>query len=1135
MWYSRKFISKLLIVTILSGLFGMVGANTQGNIYAGQMTNNYYGESERTDEISSFTGTKIPTKPTIPTEPTPIIKSKITPKPTPTTTPKTPTKPTPTTKPTKPVVSIKDSVKPKTNININKYNKVYPYANIEKPARLEGIEIVLQDNVEFLPADASYNIDEANLTSISSESDLEDFIPQTGIPNHLVNLSPSEKTYQPGTNILKFSDKSISLQKGKIYIDENTQSTYRVIDASGEEAAVVQPRAEDVIKSIYIPNQEIRLTKGNITDMAEGVTLVDEDDSISSYASGAMEAELPEPDRSRNFHEFNIPEMILFEMPSNPNKKPVETEQPKGKNEPTVKPTPTPHPENRDAKDTSNSGSLSIVVKLKGGKIRVYEPKLICEADWDGEFNLGFESMTVESSVLVESKIKFEKEMCVRIYGYGLDYDSGSEILGRRIAAHIGVGIYAVIGVNGEITITAKIETVGDIRGGVMGNFWGVLVGVPSALPYAWYDSEDFKAAILLNGKINAWAYVGPQLTLDVLDFNLLTAQVWLGLEAEAIIEGEASEEKGASLQLDLSADFVALFKAWLFNNPFEYYLLKLRIFEKTFQFKIGAMVGGDSVKNKEITPVIQVDGLCAHRDKIWGSIWYEDELAGVVGAANIPLNIEMNRNGTRTTRRVNTDSLGNFEYEFTANYRLLPTDSISISIDHVVVDGDQTTTYRASTLKAMNPTIPFTPFILEADAFNDIVTGTISPCKTPLPGYPEEEYYDGDMKINVYDDDGELIASEWLAVNDGTFEYEFTDPDVLSGGHKVIAILDFEGASTDSGYVDTNLNNLDFIVECLIDGVDAKLISEIQRDRVGEYGIIVESITAEGNVTNLKNLQPYEGEVDIFIGYPFGGEGWETSIPMDLDYEMLDLSKSDNSRTIVSFGKFDNVVDIDEEFDFDLGEEFDEELTEDMLDRFLSPTSSFSYEADSDALGEMGRFVSRIIFAIEYEDITKSVTFEFAYKDPDIVAGPTNPGEEAIFGDRESRVNWPDVMIAMGQSQMRVNGRMRTIDGRGNTSVMMVDNEVFVPIEAIVEALGGTVAYGSDQKLTIRLNNNSIVSYNGKSDISANGKKLNMKAAPFMTSNGTMMFPASFLSDNLGLTTEWSADTNTLSVWSSK
>ena len=1143
MWHSRRFISRLLILVLLTGLFGTAGLNTQNNSYAGQITDNYYNTKENTEEISSFSKT--------PTKPTPPIKWEPTAKPTPTTKPTKVTKPVPTTRPAKPTPT--PTVKPKRptttprldiDANLRKYNKVYPYANIEEPAKLEGLEIEFQENVEFLPEDASYNIEDAPLASFTSESDLEEFDTSTGIPNFQTDLLNKGKTYQPGTNLLKFRDSSVTPQKGKIYVDGSTQSTYRVIDdpvvgSSGIEAAVIKPRARDVFKSIYIPNQEIILTKGNITDLAEGVTLVDEDDNISSFASDGMEFELPEPNRSRIYHEFNVPEMILLEMPSS-GKKPVETEQPKGKNEPTQKPTPTPHPEDREAEGTSNSESLSIVVKLKGGKIRVYEPKLICEADWDGEFNLGFESMTVESNLVVESKIKFEKEMCVRIYGYGVDYDSGSEILGRRIAAHLGVGIYAVIGVNGEITITAKIESVGDIRGGVMGNFWGVLLGVPSALPYAWYDKKDFEAAILLNGKINAWAYVGPQLTLDVLDFNLLTAQVWLGLEAEAIIEGEASEENGLSIQLDLSADFVALFRAWLFNNPIEKYILKFRIFEKTFQYKKGAMVGGDSVKDKIITPVIQVDGCCAHRDTLWGHVWYEDKLAGVTNVANIPIHIIHKRNGVTTDIQINTDSNGYFEYKFRGTDRLLPTDTISITIDHVVEDGDQTITYRASTLEPIYPSIPFGLFVIEADAFNDIVSGTVSPCKTPLPGYPEEENYEGYININIFDENGDILERKRVYASDGAFEAEFSDSELLSGGHKVMASFGFETGLVESSFVDVNLDNINLIVDCLVDGVDASLIDELQKGRIGQFGIIAKSIIAEGTVTNMRDGRPFEGDVYMSLDYPFGGGSWEDHIPLDLNYDNIESYLENKSM-------FDNIAllaipkkDFDDEIDFELDDDYfdeddfiDDDHFEDIMDSMLLPVSSFSREIDPEDLGELGSFISAITFEIEYEGLIKRVVFNFVYDDQDIVAGQTNQADRKMTETIDSIVNWPDIMISMGQSQMRVNGRIRSIDGRGNTSIMMVDNEVFVPIEAVVKALGGSVSYDAKQKLTVKLSNKSIVCYNGETNIMANGKKAKMGAAPFMSDNGTMMFPESFLSEALDLTTEWSPDTNTLSVWS--
>lgn len=123
--------------------------------------------------------------------------------------------------------------------------------------------------------------------------------------------------------------------------------------------------------------------------------------------------------------------------------------------------------------------------------------------------------------------------------------------------------------------------------------------------------------------------------------------------------------------------------------------------------------------------------------------------------------------------------------------------------------------------------------------------------------------------------------------------------------------------------------------------------------------------------------------------------------------------------------------------------------------------------------------------------------------------------------------------MISMGSSLMRVNGDFRAIDGRTNTSITMVGNELYVPIEAIVTALGGSVAY-MNNKVTINLNNKSVVSSKDSQSITVNGKSTKMGAAAFMANDGTMMFPASFLSDTLGLTVEWDSDSGTLSIWSS-
>jgi hypothetical protein len=132
-----------------------------------------------------------------------------------------------------------------------------------------------------------------------------------------------------------------------------------------------------------------------------------------------------------------------------------------------------------------------------------------------------------------------------------------------------------------------------------------------------------------------------------------------------------------------------------------------------------------------------------------------------------------------------------------------------------------------------------------------------------------------------------------------------------------------------------------------------------------------------------------------------------------------------------------------------------------------------------------------------------------------------------------ESRVNWPNMMMTVGHSQMRVNGVLTAIDGRKNPSVMVANGNVFVPIEAVVKALGGSVTYGAGHKLSITLNTISAECTSGSTMLKVNGASKSMTHAPFMTSGGTMMLPVSFLSDNLGLKTEWSPETETLSIWS--
>ena len=122
----RKKISILLIISIFTGLFGTIGASAQTPDYNINLSDigAYLSEPANTTaqsmKLPGNTPGQIDTKGIVNTQP-----------------------------------SLQEQFQKKledrfTNLQ-NKYNKVYPYADIEKPATVQGFDFRLKDNVEFLP------------------------------------------------------------------------------------------------------------------------------------------------------------------------------------------------------------------------------------------------------------------------------------------------------------------------------------------------------------------------------------------------------------------------------------------------------------------------------------------------------------------------------------------------------------------------------------------------------------------------------------------------------------------------------------------------------------------------------------------------------------------------------------------------------------------------------------------------------------------------------------------------------------------------------------------------------------------------------------------------------------------------
>lgn len=114
------------------------------------------------------------------------------------------------------------------------------------------------------------------------------------------------------------------------------------------------------------------------------------------------------------------------------------------------------------------------------------------------------------------------------------------------------------------------------------------------------------------------------------------------------------------------------------------------------------------------------------------------------------------------------------------------------------------------------------------------------------------------------------------------------------------------------------------------------------------------------------------------------------------------------------------------------------------------------------------------------------------------------------------------DTVLQIGSPRMTVNGESREIDPGNNTVPLIVEGSTMLPIRAIVEAYGGTVAWdGTTRKITVNCNGQTLELWIGKADAKVNGATKTSTVAP-MIINGRTMLPLRFVSENLGLNVEW-------------
>ncbi|MHB8106937.1 MAG: stalk domain-containing protein [Candidatus Cryosericum sp.] len=123
-------------------------------------------------------------------------------------------------------------------------------------------------------------------------------------------------------------------------------------------------------------------------------------------------------------------------------------------------------------------------------------------------------------------------------------------------------------------------------------------------------------------------------------------------------------------------------------------------------------------------------------------------------------------------------------------------------------------------------------------------------------------------------------------------------------------------------------------------------------------------------------------------------------------------------------------------------------------------------------------------------------------------------------------------LVLRVGSSAMKVGDSSIVLDG----PPVIVDGRTLVPIRAVIESLGGTVAWdAASRTVTISLGGTDLKLVIGKSTALVNGKSMpidstNSKVVPQVLNSRTML-PLRFVAESLGADVQWQSSTQTITI----
>jgi len=147
--------------------------------------------------------------------------------------------------------------------------------------------------------------------------------------------------------------------------------------------------------------------------------------------------------------------------------------------------------------------------------------------------------------------------------------------------------------------------------------------------------------------------------------------------------------------------------------------------------------------------------------------------------------------------------------------------------------------------------------------------------------------------------------------------------------------------------------------------------------------------------------------------------------------------------------------------------------------------------------------------------------------KNPATVTMDADKNVTALFALKVTRI----IQLTIGSRTMYVDGSPVILEA----APIILNSRTLLPIRAVVEAVGGTIAWdASTQKVTIVQNDKTLVLWIDRNVATLNGQSVNIdsdpKVVPIIMSGRTLL-PLRFVAETLAMDVQWDAATRTVTI----